>query len=204
MGIQGLDLGLHEHACCAEPGTSIVGDDGIGFADDRGVGDVAVIAIVESVAVLAAFGCVDLGARKRLLKLIEKVLPATGAITGPAPVVQAGEYVVQFEEDPGPPQRRVCLLGGQLQQEVTLKAGHQGTGVEDGAIHVGRIFQTPRRSTLAFRLGEQLGDFVGVGVGELLHTLGDEPVAPGVKLLAVGKDIGKPKLASDRAGHVGG
>ena len=35
--------GLHQRACCTEPGTAIVGDDGVGFADDRSVGDVAVI-----------------------------------------------------------------------------------------------------------------------------------------------------------------
>ncbi|MEB3906843.1 hypothetical protein OSH39_21775 [Mycobacterium ulcerans] len=60
MWVHGLDIGLHEHACCAEPGPAIVGDDGVGFADDRGVGDVAVIGIIEAVAVVAVFGCVNL------------------------------------------------------------------------------------------------------------------------------------------------
>lgn len=202
MWVHGLDIGLHEHARCAEPGTSIIGDDGIGFADDRRVGDVAVIGIIESVAVLTVFGCVDLGARKCLLQLVEKVLPAIRAITNPTLIVQAGEYVVQLEEDPRPPQWRVRLLGGQLQQEVALKARHKGTGVEDSAIHVGESFRRRGRSTLAFRLGEQLGDVVGVGIRKLCRALGDKPVAPGTKLLAVGKDIGKPKLAPDRAGHV--
>lgn len=130
------------------------------------------------------------------------MLTAIGAIGDPAPVVQAGEYVVQLEEDPRPPQRRVRLLSGQLQQEVALKARHKGTGVEDSAIHVGESFRRRGRSTLAFRLGEQLGNLFGVSVRELRRALGDEPVAPGVKLLTVGKDIGKPQLASDRAGHV--
>ena len=58
--MRGLDAGLHQRACCAEPGTSIVGDDGVGFADDdRGVGDVAVIGIVEAVVVVAIFRCVN-------------------------------------------------------------------------------------------------------------------------------------------------
>lgn len=202
MWVHGLDIGLHEHARCAEPGTSIIGDDGIGFADDRRAGDVAVIGIIEPVAVLAVFGCVDLGARKRLLQLVEKVLPATGAITDPALVVQAREYVVQLEEDPRPPKRRVRLLGGQLQQEVALKARYKGAGVEDSAIHVGESCRRRGRSTLAFRLGEQLSDLVGVGIRKLCRALGDKPVAAGAKLLAVGKDIGKPELAPDCAGHV--
>ena len=130
------------------------------------------------------------------------MLTATSAIGDPALVVQAGEYVVQLEEDPRPPDRCVRLLSGQLQQEVALKARHKGTGVEDSAIHVGESFRRRGRSTLAFRLGEQLGDLVGVGVRELLRALGDESVAPGVKLLAVGEDIGKPQLAADRARHV--
>jgi hypothetical protein len=54
--VHSLDIGLHEHAGCAEPGPAIVGDDGVGFADDRGVGDVAVIGIVEPVAVLPVLG----------------------------------------------------------------------------------------------------------------------------------------------------
>lgn len=62
------------------------------------MGDVAVIGIVESVVVVAVFGCVNLLARKRLLQL-----------------------VVQLEEDPRPPGGRVSLIGGQLQEEVTLK-----------------------------------------------------------------------------------
>jgi hypothetical protein len=60
MWVHGLDIGLHERTCCAEPGTAVVGDDGVGLADDRRVGNVAVIAIVEPVAVLAVFGCVNL------------------------------------------------------------------------------------------------------------------------------------------------
>jgi len=203
MWVHSLDIGLREHAGCAEPGPAIVGDDGIGFADDRCVGDVAVIGIVEAVAVRAVFGGLDLRARKRLLQLIEKVLSAPCAIADPAPVVQAGEYVVQLEENPGSPEGRVSPLGGQLQQEVALEARHEGAGVEDSAIHVGESFRRRGRSTFAFRLGEQLGDLVGVGIRELRRALGDEPVAPGVKLFAVGKDIGKPQLASDRAGHVG-
>jgi len=131
------------------------------------------------------------------------VLTATCAIADPARVVQAGQYVVQLEEDPRPPQRRVRLLSGQLQQEVALKARHKGAGVENSAIHVGESLRLRGRSTLAFCLGEQLGDLVGVGICELLRALGDEPVASGVKLLAVGEDVGKPQLASDRAGHVG-
>lgn len=130
------------------------------------------------------------------------MLTATDAISDPAPVVQSGEYVVQLEEDPRPPQRRVRLLRGQLQQEVALKARHKGAGIENSAIHVGESLRLRGRSTLAFRLGEQLGDLVGVGICELLRALGDESVAPGVKLLTVGEDIGKPQLASDRAGHV--
>lgn len=130
------------------------------------------------------------------------MLPATSAIGDPALVVQAGEYVVQLEEDPRTPDRCVRLLSGQLQQKVALKARHKGAGVEDSAIHVGESFRRRGRSTLTFRFGEQLGDLVGVGIRELLRALGDEPVAPGVKLLAVGEDIGKPQLASDRAGHV--
>lgn len=39
------------------PGPAIVGDDGVGFADDRGAGDVAVIGIVDPVVVFAVFGC---------------------------------------------------------------------------------------------------------------------------------------------------
>jgi len=60
MWVHGLDAGLREHACCAEPGPAIIGDDGVGFADDRRVGDVAVIGIIEAVAVVAVFGCVNL------------------------------------------------------------------------------------------------------------------------------------------------
>jgi hypothetical protein len=115
---------------------------------------VAVIGIVEPVAVPPVLGGLDLRAWKRLLQLIEKVLTATGAIGDPALVVEAGQYVVQLEEDPRPPHGRVRLLGGQLQQEVTLKARHKGTGVEDSAIHVGESFRRRGRSTLAFRLGE--------------------------------------------------
>lgn len=115
-----------------------------------------------------------------------------GAVGDPALVVQAGEYVIQLEENPRPPQGCVSLLGGQLQQEVTLKVRHKDTGVEDSAIHVGESFRCPVRSTLSFRLGEQLADLVGVGIRELRRALGDEPVSPGAKLLAVGKDIGKP------------
>lgn len=201
--VHGLDPGVHEHSCCAESSPTIVGDDGVGLTDNRGVGDVAVIGIVEPVAVLSVFGCSDLRAWKRLLQLIEKVLSATGAIADPALVVQTGEYVDQLEENPGPPNGRVRLLSSQLQQEVALKARHKGTGVENSAIHVGESLRLRGRSTLTFRLGEQLGDLVGVGIRELRRALGDEPVAPSVKLLAVGKDIGKPQLASDRAGHVG-
>ncbi len=80
----------------------------------------------------------NLRAWKRLRQLIEKkVLSATGAIADPALVVQAGQYVVQLEENPRPPQRRVRLLSGQLQQEVALKARDKGAGVEDSAIHAG-------------------------------------------------------------------
>jgi hypothetical protein len=118
------------------------------------VGDVAVIEIIEAVAVLPVFGGLDLRARKRLLQLIEKAPSTTGAIGDPALVVQAGKYVVQLEENPRPPQGRVRFLCGQLQQEVTLKARHEGTGVEDSAIHVGESFRRRGRSTLAFRLGE--------------------------------------------------
>ena len=82
------------------------------------------------------------------------MLTATRAIGDPAPVVQAGKYVVQLEEDPGPPHGRVRLLGGQLQQEVALKARHEGAGVEDSAIHVGESFRLRGRSTLALGLGE--------------------------------------------------
>jgi len=57
--------------------------------------------------------------------------------------------------------------GGQLQQEVTLKVRHKGAGVEDGTIHVGESFRRRGRSMRAFRLGEQLGDLVGVGIREL-------------------------------------
>lgn len=134
--------------------------------------------------------------------MIEKAPSTTGTTVDPPLVVQGGQYVVQLEENPRSPDGRVSLLGGQLQQKVTLKARHEGTGVEDSAIHVGESFRRRGRSTLAFRLGEQLGDLVGVGIRELLRALGDEPVASGVKLLAVGEDIGKPQLASDRAGHV--
>ena len=50
--------------------------------------------------------------------------------------------------------RCVRLLGGQLQQEVTLKARHEGAGVEDGAIHVGESVRRRGPSMLAFGLGE--------------------------------------------------
>lgn len=130
------------------------------------------------------------------------MLSAAGAIADSTLGVQAGEYVVQLEEDSRSPERRVSPLGGQLQQEVALKARHKGTGVEDGAIHVGESFRRRGRSGLAFRLGEQLGDLVGVGIRELRRALGDETVAPGVKLFAVGENIGKPQLASDRARYV--
>lgn len=202
MWVHGLDIGLHEHARCPEPRAAIIGDDGVGFADDRRVSDVAVIGIIEFVAVVAVFGCLNLGTRKRPLQLVEEVLSATGAIADPASGVQAGEYVVQLDENPRPPDGRVGLLGGQLQQEVALKARHQGAGVEDSAIHVSESFRRSGRSTLAFRLGEQLGDLVGVGIRELRRALGDEPVAPGVKLPTVGKDIGKPQLAPDRTRYV--
>lgn len=95
-----LDIGLHEHVRCAEPGPAIIGDDGVSFADDRGAGDVAVIEIIESVAVLPVLGGLDLRPRKRLLQLIEKAPSTTGAIGDPALVVQAGKYVVQLEENP--------------------------------------------------------------------------------------------------------
>ena len=136
------------------PAPAIVGDDGVGFAGDRGVGDVAVIEIIESVAVLPVFWGFDLRARKRLLQLIEKVLTAARAIGDPAPVVQAGEYVVQLEENPRPPYGCVRLLSGQLQQEVSLKVRHEGAGVENSAIHVGESFRLRGRSTLALGLGE--------------------------------------------------
>jgi hypothetical protein len=59
MWVNGLDTGLHECVCRSEPCSAIVGDDGVGFADDRRVGDMSVVRIVESVAVLAVLGCVN-------------------------------------------------------------------------------------------------------------------------------------------------
>lgn len=67
---------------------------------------------------------------------------------------------------------------------------------------MGESFGRRGQSALAFRLGEQLGDLFGVGIRELRRALGDEPVAPGVKLFALGENIGKPQLAPDRARHM--
>lgn len=114
MWVNGLDTGLHECVCRTEPCSAIVGDDGVGFADDRGVDDVAVIGIIEPVAAVAVLGCVNLGTRKRPLQLVEGALSATGAIADPAFVVQVGEYVVQLQQNPRPPKRRLGLLGRQL------------------------------------------------------------------------------------------
>lgn len=110
MWVHGLDAGFHENARCPEPCAAIVGDDGVGFADDRRVRNAAVIGVVEAVAEPAVFGGLNLGARKCPLQLVEKVQSARGAVSDSALVVQAGEYVVQLEENPRPSHGGVRLL----------------------------------------------------------------------------------------------
>ena len=154
---------LHQRACCAEPGTSIVGDDGVGFADDRGVGDVAVIGIVEAVVVVAIFRCVNFepgNARlswsnrrcRRPTLSVNPRLPCRPRVRSPAP----GGFLI--------PHGRIGIFGGQLQQEVALKARHKGAGVEDGAVHVGVFRRRGRSPCVSLRRATRRP--VGVGVGE--------------------------------------
>jgi hypothetical protein len=76
MWVHGFDVGLYEDTRCPEPRAAIVGDDGVGLTDDRRVGNVAVIDVVEAVAVLAVLvggGCPAIPAPEDLLAVPQPI-----------------------------------------------------------------------------------------------------------------------------------
>ncbi len=141
--VDDLDACVEESGRGSETGAGVVGDDGIALPEERCLCDVAIVWVAQPVLVVPVLGGIDLGAGEGPLHLREQRFAVGGAVLPSSLGIESREHVVQLDEDPRTPQRRVGFLGCELEKEVALPPRHQGAGVEDGAVHVRSLSELP-------------------------------------------------------------
>jgi hypothetical protein len=120
--------------------------------------NVAVVGIVQRIAVCAVLRCLDGRAGEATLHVCEQPFAVSGTIGSASFAIQLGQLVVKLEQNAGTPERDVGVLGGELQKKVTLSSWHQYAGVENSSVHRAILSDRPIYLRVSGPCGPQRGE----------------------------------------------